>query len=134
MPAGPARPSAAVPASLRRSCSRRATTGMLSATDLPARPPGAAGGGTMPTPLFTGVGVALVTLFDDQQQVDHDATGKLAAQLVELGADALIVAGTTGEADALDDEERLRLFETVRTAVPAGVVVGGTGAPSARQA
>ena len=87
-----------------------------------------------PTPVFTGIGVALVTLFDDHQQVDHDATGKLAGQLCELGADALVVAGTTGEADALDDDERLRLFETVRAAVPGVVVVGGTGASSARQA
>ena len=61
----------------------------------------------MTDPVFTGVGVALVTLFDDDRQLDHDATGKLAAQLVELGATAIVAAGTTGEADALDDDERL---------------------------
>ncbi|MDD7942757.1 dihydrodipicolinate synthase family protein [Actinomycetospora lutea] len=87
----------------------------------------------MAEPVFTGVGVALVTLFDDARQVDHDGTGKLAAQLVELGATAIVVAGTTGEADALDDAERLALFASVRAAVPDAVVVGGTGSSSAHQ-
>jgi 4-hydroxy-tetrahydrodipicolinate synthase len=88
-------------------------------------------------PVFTGVGVALVTLFDAQQQIDTDATAGLAARLVELGADAIVVAGTTGEADALDDDERLELFSAVRAAVPSvdgAVVVGGTGAASTHQA
>ena len=85
-------------------------------------------------PVFTGVGVALVTLFDDHRALDADATAGLAAQLVELGADAIVVAGTTGEADALDDDERLRLFSAVRAAVGDAVVVGGTGAASAHQA
>ena len=85
-------------------------------------------------PVFTGVGVALVTLFDDQYALDADGTARLAAQLVELGADAIVVAGTTGEADALDDEERLALFSAVRAAVPATPVVGGAGAASTHQA
>jgi 4-hydroxy-tetrahydrodipicolinate synthase len=85
-------------------------------------------------PVFTGIGVALVTLFDAQQQLDADATAGLAARLVELGADAIVVAGTTGEADALDDDERLQLFGAVRAAVGDAVVVGGTGAASTHQA
>jgi 4-hydroxy-tetrahydrodipicolinate synthase len=39
----------------------------------------------MPEPLFTGVGVALVTLFDDDGEVDAKATADLAATLVDLG-------------------------------------------------
>jgi dihydrodipicolinate synthase/N-acetylneuraminate lyase len=89
-------------------------------------------------PVFTGVGVALVTLFDAHQQLDADATADLAARLVELGADAIVVAGTTGEADALDDDERLQLFAAVRAAVgpsvDGAVVIGGTGAASTHQA
>lgn len=85
-------------------------------------------------PVFTGIGVALVTLFDADGELDADATAGLAAQLVELGVDALVVAGTTGEADALDDDERLRLFTAVRAAVGYTVVVGGTGAASTHQA
>lgn len=85
-------------------------------------------------PVFTGVGVALVTLFDDHRALDADATAGFAARLVELGADAIVVAGTTGEADALDDDERLRLFTAVRAAVGDAVVIGGTGAASTHQA
>jgi 4-hydroxy-tetrahydrodipicolinate synthase len=47
----------------------------------------------------------------------------------------VVVAGTTGEAAALDDEERSDLFIAVRSAVDGRVpVLAGTGAASARQA
>jgi 4-hydroxy-tetrahydrodipicolinate synthase len=68
-------------------------------------------------PVFTGVGVALVTLFDDAGDLDAPATAALAAELVGAGVQAVVVAGSTGEATALS--------------VP---VLVGTGAPSARQA
>jgi 4-hydroxy-tetrahydrodipicolinate synthase len=92
---------------------------------------------TGPNPVFTGVGVALVTLFDEVGEVDYSATAEHASRLVRLGVTAVIVAGTTGEVDALSDEERIRLFEAVRAAVPpssGAAVVAGTGAPSTRQA
>jgi dihydrodipicolinate synthase/N-acetylneuraminate lyase len=89
----------------------------------------------MTEPLFTGVGVALATLFDEAGEVDAKATATHAATLVELGIRAVVVAGSTGEAAALTAEERLALLTETRKAVPAGVpVVAGTGAPSARQA
>ncbi|MCZ7528056.1 MAG: dihydrodipicolinate synthase family protein [Acidimicrobiia bacterium] len=89
----------------------------------------------MVAPVFSGVGVALVTLFDDSGDVDAPATADLASRLVEAGVHAVVVAGTTGEAASLAPEERIRLVEAVRAAVPADVpVVAGTGAPSARQA
>lgn len=87
--------------------------------------------------VFTGVGVALVTLFDADGEVDYRATADHAARLVELGVRAVIVCGTTAEVDALTDDERMRLFEAVRAAVPAdsgAAIVAGTGAPSTRQA
>ena len=90
-----------------------------------------AGGGTPP---FTGVGVALITLFDDRGDLDAPATADLAARLVELGVRAVVVAGSTGEAAALSAEERVELLQAVRSAVPAVPVIAGTGAPSARQA
>jgi 4-hydroxy-tetrahydrodipicolinate synthase len=89
----------------------------------------------MTTPLFTGVGVALVTLFDEAGEVDAKATAGHAATLVELGMRAVVVAGSTGEAASLTDAERNALLAEVRQAVPAGIpVLAGTGAPSARQA
>ena len=89
----------------------------------------------MGDPLFSGVGVALVTLFDDDGTVDAKATAGHAATLVELGLRAVVVAGSTGEAATLERDERVALLEVVRQAVPAGVpVLAGTGAPSSRQA
>lgn len=85
--------------------------------------------------LFTGVGVALVTLFDDDGGLDAKATADLAARLVELGNEAVLVAGTTGEAVSLSVEERDELIAAVRAAIPGGVpVIAGTGATTGRQA
>ncbi|MGH8884150.1 MAG: dihydrodipicolinate synthase family protein [Egibacteraceae bacterium] len=89
----------------------------------------------MTSPIFTGVGVALVTLFTQNGDLDAPATADLASRLVEEGMRAVVVAGTTGEAAALEPQERVTLLEAVRAVVPAGVpVIAGTGAPSARQA
>ena len=89
----------------------------------------------MTEPVFRGVGVALITIFDEQLEVDVAATTAHAEQLVELGVAALVVAGTTGEAASLDGEERARLVRAARDALPADVpVVAGTGAADARQA
>jgi 4-hydroxy-tetrahydrodipicolinate synthase len=74
----------------------------------------------MTAPLFTGVAVALVTLFDDDGGLDAKATAEHAATLVELGMRALVVAGSTGEAAALEPEERATLLTEVRRAVPSG--------------
>jgi 4-hydroxy-tetrahydrodipicolinate synthase len=85
--------------------------------------------------VFTGVGVALVTVFHPDGDVDAAATGKFAGELAERGMRAILVAGSTGEAATLTGPERVALIEAVRHAVPPGVaVIAGTGAPSARQA
>jgi 4-hydroxy-tetrahydrodipicolinate synthase len=89
------------------------------------------------TPLFKGVGVALITLFTEDLELDAAATADLAARLVDLGVKAVVVAGSTGEATALDPDERTELLLAVRKAVPEGSgapLIAGTGAPSARQA
>jgi 4-hydroxy-tetrahydrodipicolinate synthase len=88
----------------------------------------------MAAPVFTGVGVALVTLFDDRGELDAPGTAALAAQLVDLGVRAVVVAGTTGEAAALEPAERIALLDAVRREVRSVPVIAGTGAPSARQA
>jgi len=89
----------------------------------------------MPEPLFTGVGVALATLFSDDGEVDAKATADLAATLVDLGIRGVVVAGSTGEASALTAGERIALLTETRRAVPSGVpVIAGTGGASARQA
>jgi dihydrodipicolinate synthase/N-acetylneuraminate lyase len=77
---------------------------------------------------FTGIGVALVTLFDDTRALDEKGTADLAARLVDDGVSAVVVSGSTGEADTLDDDERRRLLDTVRSRVDGVPVLVGTGA------
>jgi 4-hydroxy-tetrahydrodipicolinate synthase len=87
------------------------------------------------TELPGGTGVALVTVFDDYGEVDPDATGALAGDLVERGVRLVLACGTTGEAVTLTGKERAAVIEAVRAAVPGDVpVIAGTGAPSRRQA
>ncbi|MFN8218108.1 MAG: dihydrodipicolinate synthase family protein [Solirubrobacterales bacterium] len=89
----------------------------------------------MASPIFTGVGVALVTLFDADGAVDAAATAAHALRLVEEGVSAVVLAGTTGEAAGLDPEERsLLVAETARAIDGRVPLIAGTGAPSARQA
>lgn len=95
----------------------------------------AGGGAPGATPVYTGVAVALVTVFDADGDLDAGSTAKLASDLVERGMRAVLVSGTTGEAAALTGPERGALVAAVRSAVPAAVpVIAGTGAPSSRQA
>jgi dihydrodipicolinate synthase/N-acetylneuraminate lyase len=89
---------------------------------------------TTPNAPFTGVGVALVTLFDDDGGLDAKATAAHAARLVDMGVRAVVVAGTTGEAAALSVRERDALLAEVRAAVTAVPVVAGTGAAWGRDA
>lgn len=83
--------------------------------------------------IFSGVAVALVTLFDEKLQVDVSATTDHAVRLEELGCQAIIVGGTTGEAAALDRSERAALTAAIKAAASVPVVVG-TGAPTPYQA
>jgi 4-hydroxy-tetrahydrodipicolinate synthase len=82
--------------------------------------------------LFTGVGVALLTLLDSAGDVDLDATGDLAADLAGRGMQAVLACGTTGEPATLTPAERHEVVAAVRGAVPAQIpVIAGTGAPTA---
>jgi 4-hydroxy-tetrahydrodipicolinate synthase len=84
---------------------------------------------------FNGVGVALVTIFDADGGVDEVATARHAEDLVRRGMRAVLVNGTTGEAGALTEAERVTLIKAVRNAVPAEVpVIAGTGGQTAEAA
>jgi dihydrodipicolinate synthase/N-acetylneuraminate lyase len=84
-----------------------------------------------PEPVFRGVGVALATLFDSSGGLLLDETAKLAARVVEDGASAVLVAGTTGEFWTLTPDERLAVTSAVRNAVPPSTpVLLNVGAPT----
>jgi 4-hydroxy-tetrahydrodipicolinate synthase len=70
---------------------------------------------------------AMVTPFDKNGEVDYKQAGRLAKSLAENGTDTIVVSGTTGESPTLSEEEKLRLFDAVRTALDGRAkVIGGT--------
>ncbi|MEO7803757.1 MAG: 4-hydroxy-tetrahydrodipicolinate synthase [Actinomycetota bacterium] len=71
---------------------------------------------------------AMVTPFDDQNRVDLDRAQELANWLVDNGSDGLVLAGSTGEAATLSDEEKVSLWRSVTEAVGHRAnVIAGTG-------
>lgn len=74
---------------------------------------------------FGRVLTAMVTPFDDEGRLDTDAAVELARHLVANGSDGLVLAGSTGEASVLPDEEDYELVEAVRAAVDCPILVGG---------
>jgi 4-hydroxy-tetrahydrodipicolinate synthase len=81
-------------------------------------------------PLWRGVAVALVTLFDADLRVDAAATAAHAGRLADLGVRAILVGGSTGESDALSDADLSDLVAAVRAACPQQVpVLAGAGGP-----
>jgi len=88
-----------------------------------------------PVAPFEGIGAALCTIFDSRGKLDAPGTASLAVQLVDAGVDALVVAGTTGEAITLTRKERVKALRAVLDAVEGRVpVIAGSGAPSIHQA
>jgi 4-hydroxy-tetrahydrodipicolinate synthase len=78
---------------------------------------------------------AMVTPFDADGRVDEEATVRLMHHLVEHGSDGLVVAGTTGEAPTLTDEEQLALIAlAVDELGGKATVVAGTGSNETRHA
>lgn len=71
---------------------------------------------------------AMITPFDDMQEVDFDKAASLADALIKRGSDALVVSGTTGEAPTLTKEEKKTLFRVVKEAAAGRAEVwAGTG-------
>ncbi len=62
---------------------------------------------------FKGMGVAMVTPFKADGNIDFDALKKLTEFLIENRTDYLVVQGTTGESPALSDEEKMKVLDTV---------------------
>lgn len=76
-----------------------------------------------------GLGVALVTPFRQDKQIDFEALGRLIDHCIDGGADYLVVLGTTGETPALMDNEKkmIRDFVRQRTEGRIPLVIGHGG-------
>ena len=75
-------------------------------------------------PRFGQVITAMVTPFAKDGSLNLDGAKRLARWLQDNGNDGLVIAGTTGEAPVLTDDERLSLFKAVVEAVTIPVIAG----------
>jgi 4-hydroxy-tetrahydrodipicolinate synthase len=78
---------------------------------------------------------AIVTPFDADLRVDEAAFVALMRHLAEHGSEGFVVAGTTGEASTLTDDEQLGLIELASRERPPGTtIIAGTGTNDTRHA
>ena len=88
----------------------------------------------MKNPLFTGVCTALVTPFLENK-VNYPMLDMLLRRQIDAGISAVVVAGTTGEAPTLSDDEKLELIQRVKDhAGDACAIIAGTGSNSTEHA
>lgn len=80
---------------------------------------------------FARVLTAMVTPFDARGDLDLDGAVELAHWLIAHGSEGLVLAGTTGEAPTLSDDEKVALWTTVRAAVDVPLLAG-TGSNDTR--
>ena len=89
---------------------------------------GASGGLSILPRVFGAILTAMVTPFDPDLRVDEAATVALANHLVQHGSDGLVMAGTTGEASTLTDDEKVALYRlAVREFGSRASIIAGTG-------
>ena len=78
-------------------------------------------------PIFRGVATALITPMT-HDGVDYPALGRLIDWQIAEGVNALVIAGTTGEASTLSDEEHRELLRYSAQRVAGRIpVIAGTG-------
>ena len=82
----------------------------------------------MKKPVFTGAGVAIITPFKTNGEVNYEEFGRIIDHQIAHGTDAIVVCGTTGESSALHDKEHREVVswccEYVNHRVP---VIAGVG-------
>ncbi|MCR4928340.1 MAG: 4-hydroxy-tetrahydrodipicolinate synthase [Lachnospiraceae bacterium] len=85
--------------------------------------------------VFTGAGVAIITPFKSNGEVDYEAFEGIIEDQIARKTDAIVVCGTTGEASTLSHEEHIDVVrycaQVVKGRVP---VVAGTGSNSTETA
>ncbi|MFB6152950.1 MAG: dihydrodipicolinate synthase family protein [Halodesulfurarchaeum sp.] len=80
-----------------------------------------------------GIGAPLVTPFDADGAIDHEALADLTGWVLDRGLDFVVPTGSTSEAELLTIDERTAVIETVVEATAGDVpVVAGTGHPGYR--
>lgn len=78
--------------------------------------------------IFKGAGVALITPFKENKEVDYNRLEQLVDYQIDNGTDSIIVCGTTGESSTLTHEEHIECINVVVNRVNKRIpVVAGTG-------
>lgn len=76
-----------------------------------------------------GTGVALITPFKKNFEVDYDSLEKVIENAISNGVNYLVTLGSTGEAATLEQQEKIDVinftFEKVKSRVPIVVGIGG---------
>ncbi len=76
-----------------------------------------------------GTGVALITPFSENQQIDFEALGRVLDFVLHGGVEYLVLLGTTAETPTLEKSEKIDIlnytFEKVGKSVPVVVGIGG---------
>ncbi|MGI3099233.1 4-hydroxy-tetrahydrodipicolinate synthase [Companilactobacillus alimentarius] len=77
---------------------------------------------------------AIITPFDENQEIDFKALKKLTEHLLETGSKGFVIGGTTGETPTLTEDEKLTLYrkfvEIVAGRVP---IIAGAGSNNTQQ-
>ena len=88
----------------------------------------------MKKPLFTGVCTALVTPFLENK-VNYPMLDMLLRRQLDAGITSVVVAGTTGEAPTLSDDEKRELIQRAKDFAGDGcAIIAGTGSNSTEHA
>ena len=88
----------------------------------------------MKKPLFTGVCTALVTPFLENR-VNYPMMDMLLRRQMDAGIQAVVVAGTTGEAPTLSDDEKRELIQRAKDFAGDGcAIIAGAGSNSTEHA
>jgi 4-hydroxy-tetrahydrodipicolinate synthase len=83
--------------------------------------------------ILQGTGVALVTPFDANQEIDYNALERVINHVIEGGVEYLVTLGTTGETPTLSKEEKIEIARfTIATAKDRVPVVVGAGGSDTR--
>lgn len=78
--------------------------------------------------IFEGAGVALVTPFKENGEINFEKLGELVEEQIAGHTDAIIAMGTTGESATTSEEEHLEVIRFVCQAVKGRIpVIAGTG-------
>ena len=78
---------------------------------------------------FNGLGVAVITPFNDKGKVDYDSIPTIVENIISGGADYLVLMGTTAEVPCLSNEEKKNIIKVVseinQNRLPMIIGIGG---------